>query len=191
MLLSVRKRTDRPAKRPTPLTTARVTVHEKTVKDMQIDQNVINRFLAHVRVNSASDCWEWTGYVMPNGYGSFKYLRKGIYAHRMSYLIHKGDIPEGMFVCHACDNRACVNPDHIWVGTGKDNANDRDSKNRHWVQCGVKSWNARFTEGDVRNIRKQANEGGRGIQTRLAREYGAAKSTIRDIITGHTWAHVK
>jgi hypothetical protein len=158
---------------------------------MRISDHDKERFLSYVSVNPHSGCWEWTGAKKPTGYGSFKLYGRNFYTHRVSYLIYKGEIPDGMFICHSCDNRCCVNPDHLWAGTGKDNADDRNRKNRHWVQRGSGVWNARLTEDDIRIIRDRASTRIRGIQTRLAKEYGVSRNTISAIVIQRTWVHVK
>lgn len=71
-------------------------------------------------------CWKWTGKIYPSGYGKLGRL----YAHRFSYEYYKDKIPKDMCICHSCDNPSCVNPDHLWVGTVKDNMHDRDRKGR-------------------------------------------------------------
>lgn len=74
-----------------------------------------------------NDCWNWTGFKFPTGYGRLG--RKG-YAHRFSYLLANKVLPRGLCVCHSCDNPSCVNPNHLWLGTVADNMHDRDKKGR-------------------------------------------------------------
>lgn len=78
----------------------------------------------------ATGCWLWTGSVNRGGYGKTKVDRKHITAHRWSWILHKGDIPDGLHVLHRCDVPACVNPDHLFIGTNQDNVDDRQRKDR-------------------------------------------------------------
>ena len=82
------------------------------------------RLLAKRRINETTGCWEFTGARKAGGYGHMKFEDGYQGAHRVSYRIYKGDIPHGMFVCHHCDNPPCFNPDHLWLGTVQDNADD-------------------------------------------------------------------
>jgi hypothetical protein len=89
------------------------------------------------KIEKTDSCWLWTaGLRGKTGYGAFKLNGKVIDAHRISYELHNGTIPEGMYVCHTCDNRKCVNPNHLFLGTPKDNWQDGINKNRI-----TKGWN--------------------------------------------------
>lgn len=81
-----------------------------------------------------SGCWEWIAGSRGVGYGAIKVKGKTIDAHRISYLIYRGEIPENLNVCHTCDNRKCVNPDHLFLGTHSDNMQDCSKKNRLSIQ---------------------------------------------------------
>lgn len=90
------------------------------------------RLLDKVEKDAETGCWNFTGAVHTNnGYGCIGKDGKKVYAHRFSYELHKGSIPAGMLVCHTCDNRRCVNPDHLWLGTYQDNISDMVAKGRH------------------------------------------------------------
>jgi len=90
------------------------------------------------KVEKTESCWLWTAAIRgKSGYGAIKVDGKTIDAHRLSYQIHKGEIPNGMYVCHSCDNRKCVNPDHLFLGTAKDNWQDGFDKNRIRLLGGI------------------------------------------------------
>lgn len=89
------------------------------------------RFGRLYQIDSASGCWNWTGKIKEGRYGTIKLDRvREAYAHRVSWMLHHGPIPDGMCVCHHCDNPACVNPAHLFIGSKPDNISDMVSKSR-------------------------------------------------------------
>lgn len=81
-----------------------------------------------------SGCWQWKGSSNKDGYGTTRYMGKSIMAHRLSFLLHGGEIPDGMCVLHSCDNPPCVNPDHLFLGTHQDNMDDMARKGRRYYK---------------------------------------------------------
>lgn len=89
------------------------------------------RFWAKVKRGTAEECWPWTGSKLKTGYGQLRENGKMIRAHRVSWELSRGPIPEGMNVCHHCDNPPCCNPDHLFIGTHLDNTRDKMHKGRY------------------------------------------------------------
>ena len=138
----------------------------------------------------AGNCWTWTRYVTPAGYGQFT-ISKGQFrlAHTVSYALTNGPIPPGMHICHRCDNPPCARPDHLFMGTPRDNALDMFAKGRQGPRHpGSERANARLSEDDIRAIRSTSYYYGR--TQHLARCYGVSGTTIRRILTGQKWRHV-
>lgn len=121
-------------------------------------------------------CWEWNGKLNTSGYGQFR-MPGAHSASRAAYLLKHGEIDDGHFVCHRCDNRACVNPDHLFAGSPRDNMRDMWAKGRH------PGSNRILSDDDVRAIRARYT-GARGEQTSLAREYGVSSNQINLIVRG-------
>jgi hypothetical protein len=160
----------------------------------------IVRFMSKVDRNAAGGCWIWIACRGSGGYGRFGHGRSD-WAHRVSWELHRGPIPEGMFVCHSCDVRACVNPDHLWLGTNADNLADMRAKgraatgDRHGSQTkpesrprGERHGSARLTEEDVREIRRRRSAG--EPQQRVANHFGISQGRVSEISRGLAWRHV-
>lgn len=146
------------------------------------------RFWAKVRKGRSDECWEWTASLGPSGYGQFYVQsRHGpCAAHRVAYELLIEPVPEGMCLCHRCDNRLCVNPAHLFVGTRTDNQADMAAKGRS--RRGASHPHVKLTAKQVRRIRKLRARGVQGAV--LAKSMGVSQSTICDIIHGRTWQHV-
>jgi len=135
---------------------------------------------------SPSGCWEWTGHIH-DGYGCITINYKNLRCHRVSYTINKGDIPNGMCVCHRCDNRACINPDHLFLGTYQDNMDDKVSKNRQNKPKGQKHPMSILTNEDVLKIRELS---GTISQRKIAKLFSVKQPSIYKIVNRITWTHI-
>ncbi len=169
--------------------------------------DLASRFWTYVRKAGPDECWEWLG-CRTAGKGTDSYGRiqtgEGLDgAHRVSWRLHYGDIPEGRWVLHKCDQRFCVNPSHLFLGDCQANVDDMVSKGRnshgemHWARKspermprGEKVSTARLTEQQVRDIRRRF-AAGEANKLQLAREYGVAPYTIHCILARITWRHVE
>lgn len=142
-----------------------------------ISEKLRARFMSKVRVPSDStQCWEWTGGGRGIGYGAFKIEGRAWDAHRVSFVLHKGPVGEGMVVMHTCDNRNCVNPNHLAVGTYSDNASDAQTKRRlsGFVRRTV------LTDDEMRLL---WDESSRGISNaELARKYRVPITSLSRVL---------
>lgn len=148
------------------------------------DEQFIERFWS--QVDQRGGCWLWTGSRNQKGYGHFFSRLNGekhYRAHRFSWAMHNGPIPDDMFVCHHCDNRWCVNPDHLFLGTTYENNHDTIRKGRN--NRGERAGGSKLTEDDVRAIRAM-----RGSDTEIGRKYGIHPTHIARIRARERWAHV-
>jgi hypothetical protein len=135
----------------------------------------------------SNGCVEWTG-AKAHGYGKITVKNKSYSTHRLAYLMAKGSIPKGLFVCHSCDNRACVNPEHLWLGTHTDNMRDAISKGRKLYK-GEDNPDSRLTEEQVLEIRK-SYEFREVTQKELAKRFNVSRSTIQYILYRKGWKHI-
>lgn len=162
------------------------------------------------KVEKTDGCWLWRGSIINGGYGMMLADGKNELAHRISYRLHKGEIPEGMLVLHKCDVRHCVKPDHLFAGTQVDNMKDMVDKGRHYsavrphavargarhgthtkpesVHRGDKHPGALLTAASVLRIRDQVAQG--VMHKDLAAEYGVKTRTITAVVSRQTWKHI-
>lgn len=144
-------------------------------------------FWSHV--TKSDGCWLWDAYISPNGYGQF--MQKDgnrTSAHRIAWKLTFGEIPNGLLVCHHCDNRKCVRPSHLFLGTHSDNTRDALSKDR--LSRGSRNSNTKLTEEKVLEIKKMLT-GKYGEQTLLAKKFSVSPEVIRLISKNKTWKHVQ
>ncbi len=164
-------------------------------------------------VKKENQCWLWCGGILKNGYGKLKFNGKSLSVHRVSYELFKGKIPEGLCICHNCpggDNKACVNPDHLWIGSAKQNSSDAKEKGRyigkgstgrtlseetrrkisqsHADFKGEKSCRSKLKDSDVYEIRELLKE---NLSLReIGLRYGVSKHAISNIKANRRWSHI-
>lgn len=158
-----------------------ITGHNRTIEPKPI----ADRFWPKVKVGLPDECWEWMGKKSKKGQGIFR-GNKDVGSARTAYRLAYGDIPDGLWVLHKCDNPPCCNPNHLFLGTQKDNMHDCSVKGR--ISRGEKRYNAKLNTKDVINIRTQYNDG--FTMREISRTYRVANSTIFNIIHKKSWKHV-
>lgn len=147
---------------------------------------MIERFLA--KVKKTPTCWIWTGaFRSVGGYGFFHLGREGcISAHRAAYIIFKGSIPKGKSILHSCDNKKCVNPEHLTAGTQSQNLKDCLERGRFVAPKGERNGQARLTLAQVESMRSEYT-GTRGDLKKLSKKFGVASSTVHSIVNRNRW----
>ena len=153
------------------------------------------------KVEKTETCWNWTAAKFHDGYGMYQVKGLAKRVHRFVYKELVGPIPEGLLVCHKCDNPACVNPDHLFLGTPAENSADMVRKQRQArgdrnglranpksVLRGQDSPAAKLTDEDVRAIRKLAKPG--IARWKVGARFNISAGTVNDILHGRTWKHV-
>ena len=159
---------------------------------------ILKRFWKKVRKGDGGDsCWEWIGGKIGDGYGNFAFRQNGekksVLAHRFVFEQHHDMIVwPGFCVLHSCDNRACINPNHLFLGTNQDNVDDKVRKGRQWCPKGVLAPWAKLTAEQVLEIREtwRNRKRVRGTVSSLAERFGVSCSTISRITHERGWGHL-
>lgn len=167
---------------------------ELKLRGIQISALDTDQFYSNVVYRSDSECWGWNG--LKNGKGYARIQPRGhngefFLAHRFSWTISNGEnIPDGILVLHRCDNRECTNPDHLFLGTNRDNTMDMMNKgrDRHNVSVGEDRYQSKLTEEKVREIRRRVSSG--ETKQSLAIEFGVSRPAVYSAVLRKTWAHV-
>lgn len=154
------------------------------------DDEQKNRLIQKIKNKSknVNDCWIYEGYIGKSGYVLITFDGCYIKAHRASYIAFKGNIPKELHVCHTCDNRTCVNPDHLWLGTAKNNAEDRDKKGRKASTLGSKNGFNILNEQQVEEIKKMLHQG--ISQSEIGRKFNVSNKVIWCIAHKKSWSHI-
>lgn len=154
-----------------------------------MDNRLVDLFWNDVYRMNDRDCWEWLGYIENRGYGVLVYKFERYKAHRLSWMIHYGSIPEDKIVMHICDNRKCVNPIHLKLGTQDDNMKDCKTKQRNVKHTGEDHGMALLSESQVINILSELKQGVKSKD--LAHKYRVHRGTIDAIKLNKSWKHIK
>lgn len=139
--------------------------------------------------DKSGECWIWTG-SRAKGYGRLTAFGRVMKAHRLSWELHYGPIPDKMLVCHLCDNPPCVRPEHLWLGNDKENLADRDQKGRQARGSMIKN-TAKLSESAVVEMRDLWKTKEVLTFEALSRRYGITKEQTRNIIARRSWKHVE
>ncbi len=146
-------------------------------------EQAINAFWSRVDKSGGDDaCWNWLAARKMTGYGQMQWNGKIHSAHHISWMLTRGQIPNGLHVLHTCDNPSCVNPSHLWLGTNRDNSDDRERKGRGHDKRGERNGRCKISDVQVEEIRRRYAAGGVS-QSKLASEYGLVQSYVGKIVT--------
>jgi predicted DNA-binding protein YlxM (UPF0122 family) len=149
-------------------------------------EQTASRFWSKVNMTSDDSCWTWKASTRRRGYGGFALDGKTRAAHRVSWMLANGAIPDGMLVCHRCDNPSCVRPNHLFLGSQQENVDDMIGKGRD--ARGQRHARRVLTEHQVREIHRMLLD---GVSWReIAKAFGMSKRAIESIAHNQTWAHL-
>lgn len=153
--------------------------------EISLYNRLVRSFLS--RIKKTGSCWLWDGAKIAKefDYGLTRVDGKIIPAHRVSFMIHKGKIPDGLFVLHTCDTPLCVNPKHLYAGTHQKNMADKGTRRRHWGESVASS---KLTVEDVKKVMKLHSDG--YGSTYIAKQVGCSACNISQITTGRSWYHL-
>lgn len=143
------------------------------------------RLWRRVKRGKRSACWEWRGSWATNGYGRMRVGSKIMSVHRVAWEVTNGPVPDGLFVCHKCDNKLCCNPRHLFIGTAADNNADRDRKGRTRAPKGENHPHSKLTLAQVRVIKERIKAG--ESSALLAYQYAVTRNAINQIKWGKTY----
>lgn len=138
------------------------------------------------KVQKGDYCWNWIAARNKLGYGVISYKGRPVLAHRLSFLLFKGEIPQGYCVCHTCDNPICVKPEHLWLGTHKENMRDKALKGRARSPKGEEKPNAKLTRELVKDMRNLYSTG-EFSHNSLAETFNVSKATVYYVVNGKLW----
>jgi hypothetical protein len=149
---------------------------------------VKHRFWIKVSKKGPYECWPWTASTDGGGYGRFRYKGQNRGSHQMAYQIEHGEYDRSKDVCHSCDNPPCCNPNHLFLGTTKDNISDCVKKGRRASFVGENNPMAMLTKDQVIKARARVSEG--CTMATIAREYGVGHHVVRMAVKGINWKHI-
>ena len=156
----------------------------------------MQRFFSKVE-KSDNGCWIWKASGRGNGYGAFKFRNKVIDAHRVSWILHNGEIPDGFYICHKCDIRKCVNPAHLFLGTHSDNMKDCYQKNRMVIPTNSRfiknntPYNKHYSDKFVELIIDAIRNKGKTSLKQLSEILGVKYQFLRDLNSGRSYSKLK
>jgi hypothetical protein len=166
------------------------TLYKPDASRGQMSENYLRRLFNHIDFGNNKDCWNWAGSITENNrYGLFRLNGSQTKAHRFCYELWVGEIPDGMCVCHKCDNPKCVNPDHLFLGTQFDNMVDRTDKNRGYKPIGEKNLFSKLKEKEVLEIRRLYKTR-RVSQRYLAKMFLVTASCVENIVSRKSWSYL-